>query len=34
LLGYLVQEEDGCGAGIGGQLLVALDDECCHGGSE
>jgi len=34
LLRYLVQQEDGCGVGIGGQTLVALHDERCYGGGE
>jgi len=34
LLRYLVQQEDGRGAGIGGQTLVTLDDERCYCGGE
>ena len=34
-LGYLVpDEEDSCDASMRGQLLVALDDERCHGSSK
>ena len=34
LVGYLLQKEDSCGAGIGGQLLIALNDERCNGSSK
>lgn len=34
LLGYLVQQEDGGGTRVGGQRLVALEDESCYSGGE